>query len=370
MKRERKTMIGTLGALVCLMGVGLGEAVDDVSKLLEKKLEGSHLPALAAAVIVDGKLKARGAAGFRKRGDGTAVTVNDKFHIGSCTKSMTATLAAILVEDGVIDWDSTIGEVLDDLPMKEGYRDATLKQLLAHTAGFPTQVPPPIWLVAWQMKGKLPAQRRAFVRLMLDQEPSYPPGEGWEYSNTGYTVAGVMLEEVTEKAWEDLMRERLFEPLGMKSAGFREPASKGKVDQPWGHHLSTKPEPPGKKADNPDAIAPAGLVHCSMEDLARYARLHAVKETGKVLKQAESFDILHTVVAEGENYALGWLVVDRGWAKGKALTHGGSNGMWATVIWLAPERDFAVVVSSNIAMAVAAKPMDDIAAALIETYLD
>ena len=359
---------------VLCVGLAIGSSVaqeaDDLSELLKNKLEGSHLPALSAAVIVDGKLKAQGAAGVRKKGDETAVTANDKFHIGSCTKSMTATLAAILVEDGLIEWDSTIGEVLEELPMKEGYRDATLRQLLAHTAGFPTQVPPPIWMVAWQMKGELAAQRRLFAKLMLDQEPSYQSGEGWEYSNTGYTVAGVMLEEVTGKAWEDLMQERLFKPLGMKSAGFREPASEGKVDQPWGHHLSTKPEPPGRKADNPNAIAPAGVVHCSMEDLARYVRFHSLKETGTVLKQAESFDTLHEVVAEKENYALGWKVVDRGWAKGKALTHGGSNGMWATVMWLAPERDFAVVVSSNIAMSVAAKPMDDIAAALIETYLD
>lgn len=366
--------IQRLAGLLChllVIGSSAGqESVGDLSALLENKLEGSHLPALVAAVIVDGELRAEGAAGVRKKGEKTAVTVDDKFHIGSCTKSMTATLAAALVEDGVIAWDTTVGEVLDDLPMKESYREATLRQLLAHTAGFPTEVPTAIWLIARRLKGKLPAQRRAFAKMMLDQKPRYEPGEGWEYSNTGYAVAGVMLERVAGKSWEDLMQERLFEPLAMKSAGFREPASEGKVDQPWGHHSSTKPEPPGRKADNPNAIAPAGLVHCSIEDLARYARLHALKETGIVLKKADSFEALHSVVAEKEGYALGWIVVDRGWAKGKALTHGGSNGMWATVMWLAPERDFAVVVSSNIAMSVAAKPMDEIAAALIEKYLD
>ena len=74
--------------------------MENIDELLWGALEGTQVPSLAAAVIVDGELHAAGAAGVRKRGDATPVTVNDKYHIGSCTKAMTTTLAGILVERG------------------------------------------------------------------------------------------------------------------------------------------------------------------------------------------------------------------------------------------------------------------------------
>src|SRR2546429_9591516 len=87
-----------------------------------------------------------------------------------------------------------------------------------------------------------------------------------------------------------------------------------------------EPVPPGPGADNPLAISPAGAVHCSLGDLAKYAAFHMAGERGKSqLLKAESFKKLHTVVADNDDYALGWMVLKRAWANGRALMHNGSR---------------------------------------------
>lgn len=111
--------------------------MEDLSDLLTPLLAEHDVPSIAAAVVYGSEIHAAGAVGVRKRGDPTPVTVNDKYHIGSCAKAMTATLAGILVERGVLSWETQLGEVFPNIEIHPGYRQATLKQLLSHTAGMP-----------------------------------------------------------------------------------------------------------------------------------------------------------------------------------------------------------------------------------------
>ena len=91
------------------------------------------------------------------------------------------------------------------------------------------------------------------------------------------------------------------------------------------------------------------------------------RSQGGLLKP-ETFRKLHTPPA-GQDYACGWASVSRSWAGGKALTHAGSNTMWYLVMWLAPEKDFAVITATNIAGDNAAKGCDEVAAAMIKKWL-
>ncbi|MGZ8300996.1 MAG: serine hydrolase domain-containing protein, partial [Rhodoplanes sp.] len=104
---------------------------------LEKVRAKHGLPALAAAVVKDGAIIAAGAVGVRAHGTAVKVTIEDRFHLGSDTKAMTATLAAMLVEEGKLRWDSTIGEVLGgDVPgINPKLGAVTLEQLLSHSSG-------------------------------------------------------------------------------------------------------------------------------------------------------------------------------------------------------------------------------------------
>lgn len=347
---------------------------DPTSQMLETIRVKHKFPALAAAVVVDGKIVATNAVGFRKHGAAGKVTAEDKFHIGSVTKSMTATVAAMLVEAGKISWTTTIEESFPEFKemIHPDYRQATLEQLLANRGGAPGEPPRDLWAKAWQATGTPAEQRLAFAKGILERKPDAKPGTKNIYSNAGFSIAGVMLEKAAGKSWEDLMRTMLFEPLGMTTAGFGAPASPGKIDQPWGHEekllSAMTPVPPGPRADNPLAISPAGAVHCSLGDLAKYAAFHMAGERGesKLLK-AESFKKLHTAVG-GDDYALGWVVLKRPWANGRALMHNGSNTMFYVVVWMAPEKNSAVIVASNSGVDAAFSGCDEAVGKLIKQF--
>ena len=122
--------------------------------------------------------------------------------------------------------------------------------------------------------------------------------------------------------WEDLIRGRVFEPLGMSSAGFGPPGppdrDRGRIDQPWGHRDSGGRVDPVRE-DNAPCMGPAGTVHCSMADWGKFASLHLKAAEGKarILKPA-TFRALHTP-PPGQEYAGGWYVVERPWSAGLAL---------------------------------------------------
>jgi CubicO group peptidase (beta-lactamase class C family) len=357
---------------------GIAETITniDMPQAIEGIRNKHELPALAVVVTKDGQICDRVAVGVRKWGDSTPVTTNDVFHIGSCTKSMTATLTAILIEEGKLRWDTTIDEVFPELKgkMDKQYEAVTVEQLLHHRGGAPGAPPTAAWKRAWEAHGTPTQQRREFIEAVLSQPPEAAPGTKMIYSNQGYAIIGAMLEKITGQDYEALITEKLFKPLHMDSAGFGPPGITDKVDQPWGHvHklLMTIPV----QSDNPPAIASAGRVHCSLDDLARFAIFHLQYNATNGLLKPETLAKLHAPPAGAnnispmENYACGWVVLQRGWAGGTALWHNGSNTMWYVVMWLAPEKDFAVIAATNIAGPDAELGCDDACAAMIHKWL-
>ena len=333
---------------------------------LEELLKSSEVPSLAVAVIQDGEILAAGASGVRKRGTEARVTIEDKFHIGSCTKSMTAVLAATLVEAEHIAWDSTLGQVFHDVNIHPQFHNVTLKQLLSNKSGCPTHINTALWSRLWEREGTASQQRMQLVEGILSKAPAYTPGTETRYSNAGFAIAGAMLERVTNTPFESLLRENVFHKLEMESAGFGAPATPGKLDQPYGHHPD--PVEPDEKGDNPPAIAPAGTVHCSVLDFARYAAFHLGHNAEHVLKP-ETLAFLHEPEPGYEAYWMGWSMVERDWAGGTAWTHAGSNTMFYAVIWIAPERNFAVVALCNSGGNEAFLLCDRAASQMIKKYL-
>lgn len=347
----------------------------DVATLLVGLLERHRLPALGGAVVtVDGR---QGAAAIGRRSNqipAVALT-DDLWHLGSCTKAMTATLAARMVEQGKIDWDTSVAEVFADLPggVDPGWQWATLELLLAHRGGAPADIEPEQWGQLFGSTAPPREQRMTLVRALLAAPPAQKPGDAHVYSNAGYALAGAMLEERADAVWENLMRQEVFVPLKMSSAGFGAPGNSGKLDQPLGHRAPAdgkpaKPVPVGPRADNPAAIGPAGTVHASLADWGRFAQAHLAGARGDTsyLKRA-SWERLHTPL-DGQEYALGWLVTERDWSQGVALTHSGSNTMWFATVWLAPKRGFAVLAVTNQGGQEAAKAVDETCAALIGAW--
>ena len=183
----------------------------------------------------------------------------------------------------------------------------------------------------------------------------------YEYSNLAYMIAGAMAERVTGQSWEELMQARLFDPLGMTSAGFGHPGSPGQVDQPWGHVKFSSNWVPVQE-DNPEALGPAGIVHSSFEDWAKYIALQLPDQSTSILNR----DQLNFLVNPIGDYASGWGIGFRDWAEGVVYSHTGSNNRWFAVVWVAPEIDRAYLVATNSADDDSARDIDNVVGKLIE----
>lgn len=294
---------------------GLGNA--EIAALLEPIREKHKLPALAGAIVNKEGVIVVGAVGNRVEKVGPAVTVEDKFHLGSCTKAMTAILLATFVEEGKLNWETTLAEALPELAdgMRPEYREVTITQLLAHRAGFPAETEALGMSLKAMRKFQPPLDqaRLDYVRRILDEPPESPPGTKFVYANRGYIVAGVIAERLGGAPWEELMTQRIFRPLKMTSAGFGGQATIGcddpaMADQPWPHHrLFGKliPVPPGPSADNPPLMGPAGTVHASMTDWGKFIACHLRAGKGEpALLKPETFAVLHKRPEQGD-YAYG-----------------------------------------------------------------
>lgn len=337
-----------------------------LTNLLAPIRQKYDVPAIAAAVVNSKGLVAAGVVGTRKRGTDIPATLNDQWHLGSDTKAMTATLVAKLVEQGRLKWDSTVGDVFPDLAagFDPRARKITVVQLLSHHAGLK---PNPDLLAYGGADGS--QERLQVVKEELGQTPKRQPGTHFEYSNLGYSLAGAMIEKLTGKSWEQAMQAEVFGPLEMTSVGFGGTGTPGQVDQPWGHRADGQPVATnGPAMDNPPVLSPAGRVHCTIQDWAKFIADQLRGERGEpALLQPASYRKLHTPRFGGD-YALGWVVVERSWGGGLVLNHAGDNTMNFANVWVAPRRDFAVLVCLNQSGQTAFQASDDAVAALIRLY--
>lgn len=336
-----------------------------IAALLEPIRAKHHLPALGGAIVTSQGLRSLGVTGVRKAGADVAATADDLWHLGSDTKAMTAVVIAKLVEQGKLTWDTTIEAVLPKqvANAKPEFGGLTLLQLLSHRAGL---VPNFAWAQIARTPGSPREQRLAAITMGGYLPLSSTPGTKYEYSNAGYVIAATMAETVADRAWEDMIRDVVFKPLGMSSVGFGGTGTPGQIDQPWPHQTNGSPMPSnGPDVDNPPVLGPAGTVHCSLADWSKFIvdQLRGLEGHGALLKP-ESYTFLHTAPFGG-NYMAGWLVADRPWAGGTVYTHAGSNTMNFAVVWMAPLKDFAVLVVTNQGGPQAETGADEAASALI-----
>ncbi|MEE2940431.1 MAG: serine hydrolase domain-containing protein [Planctomycetota bacterium] len=316
-----------------------------LAALVQGALEGSSVPGAIVGIARRGEPVQVAAHGLRKAKSGVAITAGDLVHIGSCTKAMTAMLAARYVDRGMLRWDSTLEEVLPELAraVHEEFRGLTLLDCLTHTAGVRANCS------RWFAHGRLPLveRRLALAKANLQDGPEREIGKEFGYSNLGYMLAGCFLERVGEGTWEELIAKDVFGPLGMTSAGFGPPNTKDEVDQPWGHVILGG-VPLHRQSDNPEALGPAGRVHLTIEDWSRFAlqftEAAAAADTGDTpFLSADSRAKL--VEVRANRYACGWGVV----GNGEVLRHSGSNTMWLATVHVEPEDGLACFVAVNAA---------------------
>jgi CubicO group peptidase (beta-lactamase class C family) len=335
----------------------------NLAELLESVRAEERLPALAAAVIIDGDIYAAAAVGTRKFGSENWVSVNDSFLIASCSKAFTATLAAVLIENGVLSWNTTLREAYPHIEMRKEYEKITLIQLLSHRAGLPE------WIdhrngfgKKWGVDEKLPTLMRSrYLKETVKQELVDEPDNSVYYSNSGYIMAGAMLEKIAGKSYARLMIEEIFNPLGLHTAGFGPPLKLSSTYQPSGHRAAGWSPTPVSR-DFPVYMAPTAAIHISIEDWAKFVLFHLKPEiNGKVMLSNDVLKRLHTPPnnagwredAEENgygvpslNYALGWYTLDIADKKGLLWHPGGNTGFIAQVIMDSGHNNAIMVVTN------------------------
>ena len=323
-----------------------------LGELVEWARASEDVPAMALVLVQGGQIAEFAAVGRRSMSENTRVTTNDRWHLGSLTKAMTATLAGVLVDQSVIGWQTTPLDVWPglDQSIHFGFRDITLKQLLSHTSGMTNAGSVPQAFLD-NATGTLIEKRRQWAAQLLADAPALPAGL-LNYSNWGYVVAGAMLETVTGTPYETLLEQQVLGPLGMNDTSFGAPGTPGQTDEPWGHWdlgNSFEPISPGPGADNPQVLGPAGTVHSTLSDYAQFMMAHIAGARGiPGLVTVPTFQTLHTPVVSGS--ALGWGVLpDDSGVQGIILSHDGSNVRWYAAVRLAPAADVGALIVTNAA---------------------
>ena len=318
-----------------------------------------QLPALGVTTIQAGVVKSE-IRGVRKWDDSTPAMVDDEFHLGSCTKAMTATLLAIYVQRGMLSWQTTLSEIFPEYKdtMRDEFKNVTIEQLTAHMGGISGDANSfnngKLWLRLQNPKLNPRRGRKIVAKVVLSTKPEAPPGTTLIYSNFNYMIVGAILEKTANMAWEDLMRKEIFQPLNMTSCGF---GAAGTVslppDQPWGHvriDSDTYPIAPDFNGDNPPTLGPAGTVHCSMQDWTKFLQMHIDGFNGKSspILNADGFVKLHKRYPGQEFTYGGWIRFKGAKDIGTMLTFAGSNTYSLVNVWLAPKIQYGVLSVTNL----------------------
>lgn len=268
------------------------------------------------------------------------------FQIGSTTKTYTATVAMQLVEAGKLDLDVPIRTYLPDFRMadEQAAAGATLRHLFTHCAG---------WVGDFFIntgRGEDALQR--YAERMVEVPQEFPLGEGWAYNNASFSLAGLIIQEVSGKAYEQVVREMLLEPLGMEMSFFF-PEEVIVHRTVAGHHT---PEEGEAKVLQPWALNrsafPAGAIVANAKDQLRYARFHLGDGTtsdGKRLLSTAGLRAMQETQRKGVSLAdevgISWLIHHMGGLR--TVGHGGATTGQFSAFEMVPSHDFALVLTTN-----------------------
>ena len=323
-------------------------AAEKLDAIVKAAMAGSHVPAVGAIIIRDGKISERVVRGVRRNDGKAPVGADDVWLIGSTGKVMTVAMIARLVEQGKLAWNTPLEEMLPEVEMRAEYRKATLVQLLSHQSGLPRDIRETALLDKYFSDRRSTTQQRAaYIAQALMDAPEVTPDSHFSYSNTGFLVATAIAEKVTGKRYEALMQDEVFAPLGMQHVGFGDTSD----GQNRGHQHG-KPMLKMHKGDDgaPAMYAPAGFLHMPLAAWARFNldQLAGAKGPGGLLTPA-SYKLMQTA-QPGSPAGLDWGVqASIAGRQGPALVHQGSDGNWLAIVALFPESGNGAMVVANAA---------------------
>jgi CubicO group peptidase (beta-lactamase class C family) len=323
-----------------------------------KAVKDWQAPGLAVAVAKDGHVVFAQGYGVRELGKPAPVDTHTLFAIGSTTKAMTAALIAMLVDDKKVDWDAPVTKYLPWFQLKDAAvtRELMVRDLVTHRSGLGNAD------YLWYGQGNSTDEILRRVRLI---EPSYPTRSGFIYQNILYAAAGAVIEAASGKSWADMMRSRIFEPLGMTETvpTAATLATRSNVASP---HSLVDGRVRVIENVSVDPVAAAGAVWSNVNDMAKWMQFLLDGGTvgganGKRLLSERSFAELFTpqTIAPYDMYPTTrltkphWMTYGLGWFqqdyRGQAVDfHTGSIDGMVAIHGLIRDRRLGVYVLGNL----------------------
>ncbi|MEO7962615.1 MAG: serine hydrolase [Gemmatimonadaceae bacterium] len=315
-----------------------------------------HVPGVAIAIVKNDSIVYAKGYGTRTLGQNQPVDDNTIFAIGSSSKAFTTALIAMAVDEGKMKWNEKVAAYLPSFQLYDSYasRDLTIRDIVSHRSGLARGD------LSWYLSG---FSRDEILRRVRYLEPSWGFRSTFGYQNLMFLAAGQSVAAAEGRSWDDLVKSKIFAPLGMNSSSTSISALEGKpnVATPHAEWSDTVHTIPYKNIDN---IGPAGSINSNVRDMAQWVRMqlgHGKYGTQQILSTGNHDEMwlpnIHIrlegptamFLAPGANlaaYGMGWFLQD---FNGHLAVHHGGNidGMSAMVAML-PDEKLGVVVLTNL----------------------
>jgi CubicO group peptidase (beta-lactamase class C family) len=275
-------------------------------------------------------------------------TTDTLFQIGSMSKVWTATLAMQLVDEGKLDLDAPVAEVLPELTLGDAdvAKTVTMRQLLSHTSGIDGDV--------FTDTGRGDDCLEKYVGLMSEVKQNHPLGATWSYCNSGFVLAGRVIEKLCGLTWDGALREKIFTPLGLEHAVTL--PEEALLFRTAAGHVDVSAEPTLAPVwQLPRSLGPAGLISATSADVLAFAKLHlagGLAPDGTRVLSAASAAAMTEFQAEvpdkyvlGDSWGIGWIRF--GWDGQRLVGHDGNTIGQAAFLRILPEAGLAVTLLTN-----------------------
>ena len=341
-RHSLQNRLGLCIAIVFLIAPHVAVAQDHAAKIQELLALAHKYRQFNGSVLVaeNGKIIYKGAYGQANMEWNIPNTPDTRFRLGSITKQFTATVIMQLVEQGKIKLDAKLSDYLPDYRKDTGEK-VTIHHLLTHTSGIPSYTGQPGF---FQNVSRNPYKADEFVKKYASGDLEFEPGSKFRYNNSGYFLLGAIIERVTGKPYEQVLKQNIFDPLGMKNTGYDHYATiiakraSGYIKAPDGY----------LNAPYLDMSIPyaAGSLYSTVEDLYLWDQ---ALYTDKVLS-AQSKALMYKPFLE--DYAYGWVVTNASFKQNDqpvhVITHdGGINGFTTTIVRFPKEKNLIVMLDNT-----------------------
>lgn len=324
------------------------DEVECLELLLNDSRQQFGVPAIGASIVGGSGQCMHYSVGVRRRGSTDEIRLSDKWHIGSCMKSVTAALWARLVELGYAGWDNRLSNVFEDLSsVHVEWKNASIRDALQCRAGLRRNFSRDVFRSSWRDSRSLPEQRSDVVRQVL-QHPPVNLGK-FAYSNLSYVVIGAAIDRIAGLSFEDALKRYVLEPLDIRTAGF------GAPEDNCGHRpricvaglglLKGRPARASDvKSDNPHVLSSAGTLHLSLEDWSSLIRIFLIDNSTNLLHEESLEEIFQPPVPFGP-MTMGWMQ----WLGSTKISFlmQGSNTLWSATAALSKDRKRCALIVCN-----------------------